>query len=138
MLAERVKEEREKSGKTLRALCEDASMSLAYLSQIESGKSTEPSYRILKGLSRALDVSIEYLIGEVDAIPKPMCETCLFFVTEDAEYPNHYCHRYPPQIFLKKTESDLDHRLNPIYEDFTYSEFPEVRSVDWCGEWRQR
>lgn len=51
---------------TLQALCDDAGLSVGYLSQVERGQAT-PSLGTLAQIARGLDVGLEYFI----ATPKP-------------------------------------------------------------------
>ncbi len=62
-VADKIKEEREKAGWTQTELAKRAGITPSALSQIESGD-RYPSTLVLAKLSRALSVSVDYLLGE--------------------------------------------------------------------------
>lgn len=60
-----IKKYREKSGLSLSALAEQAQVSKAYLSQLESGKFNSPSAEVLFKIAGVLGVTIADLVGEI-------------------------------------------------------------------------
>ncbi len=76
LISTNVKKYREAAGLTLSALAEQAQISKAYLSQLESGKFNTPSAEILFKIAGALNITIADLLGEHtiaagDSIPLP-------------------------------------------------------------------
>lgn len=136
MLGERIKAAREALKIRQAEVSRRSGVSKPYISEIERGHRKSPSYEILRKLARALETTVEYLYGEVEANPSRRCETCEFF--REGEWDTGTCHRYPPQVMLKKIETELDHRLNPIYDDLPHTFSPELHKTDFCGEWRLR
>lgn len=65
LFGERLRELRQKRGLTLRALCDAAEMSLAYLSDLERGLKV-PSLTTLIRLAVALDCKVTALISPFD------------------------------------------------------------------------
>lgn len=61
-----IRKRRKQSGLTLQALCDDAGLSVGYLSQVERGQAT-PSLGTLAQIASGLEVGLEYFI----ATPKP-------------------------------------------------------------------
>lgn len=61
-----IRKRRKQLDLTLQALCDDAGLSVGYLSQVERGQAT-PSLGTLAQIARGLDVGLEYFI----ATPKP-------------------------------------------------------------------
>ncbi len=57
-----IRKRRKQLALTLQALCDDAGLSVGYLSQVERGQAT-PSLGTLAQISQALDVGLEYFIG---------------------------------------------------------------------------
>ena len=62
-----IREQRQRAGLSLRQLAELTSLSNPYLSQVERGLH-EPSVRVLKAISDALNVSAETLLAEAGLI----------------------------------------------------------------------
>ena len=72
-----IRQRRERAGLSLRQLAELTSLSNPYLSQVERGLH-QPSVRVLKAISGALNVSAETLMtqaGLIDAITADSAET---------------------------------------------------------------
>ena len=61
-----IRKRRKKLGLTLQALCDDAGLSVGFLSQVERGQAT-PSLGTLAQIAHGLDVGLEYFI----VTPKP-------------------------------------------------------------------
>jgi transcriptional regulator with XRE-family HTH domain len=83
-----IREQRKRAGLSLRQLAELTSLSNPYLSQIERGLH-QPSVRVLKAISDALNLSAETLLAEaglVDAIAgnRPAARRAADTATEDA------------------------------------------------------
>lgn len=57
-----IRKRRKQLALTLQALCDDAGLSVGYLSQVERGQAT-PSLGTLAQISQALDVGLEYFIA---------------------------------------------------------------------------
>lgn len=53
------------------------------------------------------------------------CATCLFFRKDDGD--KGFCHRYPPQVLGGGGAWDSSD-----------TQWPQVRSIEWCGEWQLR
>ena len=62
-LAERLRDLREKQGLSMSEIARRARISKAYLSQLEHGESTQPSYDVLTRIAVALGSSPDYLAG---------------------------------------------------------------------------
>ena len=72
-----IREQRKKANLSLRQLAELTSLSNPYLSQVERGLH-QPSVRVLKAISDALNLSAESLMaqaGLIDAIASPQPKT---------------------------------------------------------------
>ena len=65
-LGERIKERRERRGWSQGELARRAGIDPSLLSRIESGSTTNPGVNALKGLARALQCSIDHLVGLYD------------------------------------------------------------------------
>lgn len=83
-----IREQRKRAGLSLRQLAELTSLSNPYLSQVERGLH-QPSVRVLKAISDALNLSAETLLAEaglIDAIAgnKPAATQVADTATEDA------------------------------------------------------
>jgi transcriptional regulator with XRE-family HTH domain len=83
-----IREQRKRAGLSLRQLAELTSLSNPYLSQIERGLH-QPSVRVLKAISDALNLSAETLLAEaglIDAITgnRPEARQAEDTATEDA------------------------------------------------------
>lgn len=50
-----------------------------------------------------------------------LCETCKFFAPPEPGGQPGTCHRHPPQV----------------PGDGNWGEWPEVRSDDWCGDYKE-
>lgn len=68
-LGARIRQQRKRAGLSLRQLAELTSLSNPYLSQIERGLH-EPSVRVLRAISDALNLSAETLLAEAGLIDK--------------------------------------------------------------------
>lgn len=64
LIANNIKRIREQIGLSLSALAEQAQVSKAYLSQLESGKFNTPSADVLFKIAGALNVTIADIVGE--------------------------------------------------------------------------
>jgi len=69
--ATRLKEARLKKGLSLQKLADEIGASKAHMWDLETDRAKNPSLEVLTGLSRALDVSIASLVGEVVADNSP-------------------------------------------------------------------
>ena len=63
--AARLKQARLRQGLSLQKLADEIGASKAHMWDLETGRAKNPSLEVLTGLSRALDVSIASLVGEV-------------------------------------------------------------------------
>lgn len=63
-LAQRLRDIREDQGLTLSEVARRAQISKAYLSQLERGGSTEPSYSVVTRLATALGTNVDELTGQ--------------------------------------------------------------------------
>lgn len=63
-LAIRIKKFREKSKKSLQQVADEVGASKAHIWELEIGKSTNPSIKLLTELARSFSVSVADLIGE--------------------------------------------------------------------------
>jgi transcriptional regulator with XRE-family HTH domain len=63
-LGERLRHLREKEGISLSEVARRAQVSKAYVSQLERGGSTEPSYSVVTRLATALGTTVEELTGQ--------------------------------------------------------------------------
>jgi transcriptional regulator with XRE-family HTH domain len=86
----RIRELRERQDLSLSEVARRAQISKAYLSQIEHGESTHPSYEVIVRLGTALGVSVSHLTGrpavwepgELDGLP-----AALRSFAEEADLP---------------------------------------------------
>lgn len=60
-IGKRIKEERKKHKLTLQALADRIGTTKSYMWELENTETTNPTLRILVGLSKELNVSIDYL-----------------------------------------------------------------------------
>ncbi len=70
-LGERVQWSRNQQGLTLEVLSERAGVAIGYISQIEHGSKTNPTREVLESLARSLNVTVAFLLGEVE-MPGPL------------------------------------------------------------------
>lgn len=61
-IGKRIKEERKKNKLTLQALADRIGTTKSYIWELENTETSNPTLRILAGLSRELKVSIDYLV----------------------------------------------------------------------------
>lgn len=66
MLSERLKEQRNEKGYTLKYVAEQLNVTIRSICRYESGE-REPSIDMLKKLCDFYDVSADYLIGRIDS-----------------------------------------------------------------------
>lgn len=52
------------------------------------------------------------------------CESCKYFQKVLGDYKGS-CHRFPPQFSV----------AGGLLGDTSYTRFPRVDTMDWCGEW---
>jgi transcriptional regulator with XRE-family HTH domain len=68
-IGERAKELRKLRGLSLQAVCDRAGMTKSWLWDIEQGRQKNPTINSAVALSRALGVSLDYLIGISTTMP---------------------------------------------------------------------
>lgn len=62
---------------------------------------------------------------------QPRCETCRFYLsqpTDEGEYPNGFCRRFPPMFPNGAIPGSAE--VNPFMGNF-----PQVMGDNWCGEY---
>ena len=127
-LGERIKKLRKEMGLSLGKLSEASGISNAYLCQLETGKSKDPSLSKARQLASALNTTIGYLFDGTEV--KVFCGNCRFCIESE-------CHRYPPQVIGTEAEDWFDGEK--LSDSFSIWGYPSVsRDTDWCGEWKPK
>ena len=126
-LGERIKKLRKEMGLSLGKLSEVSGISNAYLCQLETGKSKDPSLSKARQLASALNTTISYLFDGTEV--KEFCGNCRFFGDKSVDYYNgefRDCYRYPPQVLLQSDNTEI--MRSPVVHE----------ASDWCGEWKPK